>query len=293
MSQPDARLVRLKNYFEEMGSSLPEVTTMRFSDEVKDMLIDPAQVRDEKRSQVCSDDDLRRLVELELEARNLEAPDSWTWDPKPGSNAEKYAEERMRYWLEEETAFRVLEKCPQCHCSDILMGRERESDYCRDCMTLARRGKHGEKKKTKVSCVIITIILHTQKYEILMCVYFSTYLCVQVLQAWSKVRPPTGKFPTRVDAGHEGEDLPELSVAEKSVIAPVQPVVTVTKNYMAQMKLRQESITLTQDPDQTWACVLPRTDLCHSHILIERTNRNQGKRYLVAERAKAGTSWHC
>jgi hypothetical protein len=113
-----------------------------------------------------------------------------------------------------------------------------------------------------------------------------------VLQAWSKVRPSTGQFPTRVDAGHEGEDLPELSVAEKSVIAPVQPVVTVTKNYMAQMKLRQESITLTQDPDQTWACVLPRTDLCQSHILIERTNRNQGKRYLVAERAKVCTVWH-
>jgi hypothetical protein len=68
VSQPDARLVRLKNYFEQMGSSLPEVTTMRLSDEVKDMLIDPAQVRDEKRSQVCSDDDLRRVVELELEA---------------------------------------------------------------------------------------------------------------------------------------------------------------------------------------------------------------------------------
>jgi hypothetical protein len=103
-----------------------------------------------------------------------------------------------------------------------------------------------------------------------MCVYFSTYLCVQVLQAWSKIRSSTGKFPTRVDTGHEGEDLPELSVAEKSVIAPVQPVVTVTKNYMAQMKLRQESITLTQDPDQTWACVLPRTDLNQSHILIEQ-----------------------
>jgi hypothetical protein len=158
-SQPDARLVRLSTYFQHMGSSLPEVTTMRLSDEVKDMLIDPAQVRDEKRSQLCSDDDLRRIVELEVEARNMEAPDTWAWDPKPGSIAEKYADERMKYWLEEETAFRVLEKCPQCLCSDILMGRERESDYCRDCMTLARRGKHGEKKKTKVSCVIITIRL--------------------------------------------------------------------------------------------------------------------------------------
>jgi hypothetical protein len=164
VSQPDARLVRLKNYFEQMGSSLPEVTTLRLSDEVKDMLIDPAQVRDEKRSQVCSDDDLRRVVELELEAGNLEAPDSWTWDPKPGSDAEKYAEERMRYWLEEQTAFRVLEKCPQCHCSDILMGRERESDYCRDCMTLARRGKQGEKKRTKVSYEIK--LQQLQKYEI-------------------------------------------------------------------------------------------------------------------------------
>jgi hypothetical protein len=70
----------------------------------------------------------------------------------------------MRYWLEEQTAFRVLEKCPQCHCSDILMGRERESDYCRDCMTLARRGKHGEKKRTKVSCEIK--LQQLQKYEI-------------------------------------------------------------------------------------------------------------------------------
>jgi hypothetical protein len=83
--------------------------------------------------------------------------------------------------------------------------------------------------------------------------------CVQVLQAWSKIRSSTGKFPTRVDTGHEREDLPELSVAEKSAIATVQPVVTVTKNYMAQMKLRQESITLTQDPDQTRACCRGQT----------------------------------
>jgi len=67
--------------------------------------------------------------------------------------------------------------------------------------------------------------------------------------------------------------LPLLHAGDKAVIAPVHPVVTVCKNYMANKKLRQESITLKQDPQQTWCKLLPRTDLQIGSLLSRGLHR--------------------
>ena len=217
-----------------------------------ELLLDPKAIGDERRDQECTAADVKQLLEITENANEMVAPSLWMWDPKPGTRQHQFLDERMKYWQTQQIQFEILQRCRKCQCSDILMGHERGSTLCRDCMQL----KHSKPSVQE-----------------------------KVQKAWNTVKPPTS-FPKRVDQGHEQEDLPNLTTAEKSVIAPVIPVVTVTKNYYAQKKLRQESITLTQDPDHTWACVLPRTELKSSHVMIERTARDKTKKYLIANRER-------
>lgn len=72
----------------------------------------------------------------------------------------------------------------------------------------------------------------------------------------------------------------DLTPGEKAVISPVLPVVTVQKNMYACKQLRQESISLLQDPDMTWAKILPRVDLKDRFMIIERNARDDSKRYI-------------
>lgn len=102
------------------------------------------------------------------------------------------------------------------------------------------------------------------------------------IAAWESVRPTSVEYPRRVEEGRESEDLPRLYPGDKAVIAPVHPVVTVRKNYLACMKLRQESITLLQDPQPTWCKILPRTDLKDRFVVIERTTKEHTRRHIVA-----------
>ena len=238
----------LYKHVQKLFDSLTDISTRRCSDEVKELLVDPTKIGDEQRDRVCSDAELKKLADLCKQTANLEQPDIWTWDAKPDSPEARYNKARMSYWNTEEIKFKVLERCEKCNCTDILMGKECSSLICRDCMKLESYKSTIRVKKDK---------------------------------AWQTIKPPKD-FPKRVD--QKNVDLPDLTVAEKAVIAPVQPVVTVTKNFYAQKKLRQECITLTQDPDHTWACILPRTDLKSSHVMIEKTARDKTKKYLVADK---------
>ena len=82
-------------------------------------------------------------------------------------------------------------------------------------------------------------------------------------EAWNGVRPQTLDY----------HDLPQLYAGDKAVPAPVHPVVTVRKNHMVRKTLRQQSITLMNDANQTWTKVLPTTDLKDRFVVIERTSK--------------------
>ena len=239
---------KLSKFVANQSEQLTDISTRRCSDEVKNLISDPTKIGDEQREQVCSEADLKKLADMSKNVANLTQPEMWTWDSQTNTNVFKYNQARMSYWNTEEIKFKVLERCKKCNCTDILMGKECSSLICRDCMKLESYKSTIRVKKDK---------------------------------AWQTVKPPKD-FPKRVD--QKNVDLPDLSVAEKAVIAPVQPVVTITKNFYAQKKLRQECITLTQDPDHTWACILPRTDLKSSHVMIEKTARDKTKKYLVANK---------
>ena len=72
--------------------------------------------------------------------------------------------------------------------------------------------------------------------------------------AWDAVRPSSLEY----------HNLPQLYAGDKAVLALVHPVVTVRKNYLVSKKLRQESITLMNDTNQTWTKILPRTCLLYT-----------------------------
>jgi len=90
--------------------------------------------------------------------------------------------------------------------------------------------------------------------------------------AWTTVRPPSLEY----------HGLPKLYAGDKAVLALVHPVVTVRKNYMISTKLRQESITLMNDVNQTWTKILPRMDLKDRFVVIERTSKDHSRKHIVA-----------
>lgn len=73
-----------------------------------------------------------------------------------------------------------------------------------------------------------------------------------------------------------------IVIGDKAVLAPIHPVVTVRKNFMANKKLRQESITLMQDAKQVWCKVLPRCELKDRFVVIERTSKDHSRKHIVA-----------
>ena len=56
------------------------------------------------------------------------------------------------------------------------------------------------------------------------------------------------------------------------------------QKFVRAKKLRQEFITLILYPDPTQACILPRTDLKSSHVMIEKMVREKTKKHLVADK---------
>ena len=146
----------------------------------------------------------------------------------------------------------VIKHCNSCKSTGILVGVDQvDAACCYDCMLLERT--NAEKKAKKVA-------------------------------AWEAVRPTSADYPKRVEKGREMEDLPRLFPGDKAVIAPVHPVVTVRKNYLACKKLRHESISLLQDPQQTWCKILPRTDLHDRFVVVERTTKDHSRRHIVADK---------
>lgn len=109
------------------------------------------------------------------------------------------------------------------------------------------------------------------------------------MEAWEKTKP-SGDFPyitSRDTSASEvltpaRQDLPDLSPAEQSFIALVQPVVTIKRNFMQNRKYRQESINLLNNYRQTWCRILPRFDLKDRFVIIEQRFKTTSEKYMFA-----------
>lgn len=248
---------RLKCYHDEMLGKIDNVTTVRLSPEVVEVLKDVGQVDDQRRSFAWSKEDETRLNRLNEQVKELKPRDDWFWRSDKGYSRCQYNDKRMAFCQEKELVYKIIH-CPQCKSTGLLVGLEQiDSNVCYDCLVLNNSSSAGD-KKAKVD-------------------------------AWNKVRPESEEFPKRVERGFENEDLPHLYPGDKAVLAPVHPIVTVKKNYFANKQLRQESISIQQDPVPTWCKILPRCDLHNRFMIIDRTTPSHvGKKYVVASSQRVG-----
>ena len=136
----------------------------------------------------------------------------------------------MQFCVTDEWSY-VIKHCDRCQSTDILVGQsEVDSRYCDSCLEI-----DTIRDKTKRDAMT---------------------------DAWDKIRPSSRDYPKRVEPSHQHEDLPPLSVGERSALALTLPFVTVIKNHVQNKRLRQESITVESTQfQQTVTHLLPRTDL--------------------------------
>lgn len=244
--QVDPLYEKLKRYHDCLLETIDNVTTQKLPSEVLDVLADPSKVDDVECTFAWSKEDEVRLNKLNEDTKKLQMRDDWYWRSDKNSIYREHNEERMQFCVDNEFVEKIIH-CPQCKSTGLLVGLDQiDSSLCYDCVKL--NALRSEKEKTEMN------------------------------MAWEKVRP-TESYPKRTEEGFEHEDLPFLSPAERAAIAPVHPIVTVTKNSYSNKKLRQESISLEQDPVPTWCKILPRRSLKQRFMVIESTSKKSGKRH--------------
>ena len=258
--------LKLEKYMQFLSDTACDVSTRLLSPEVQTLLLDTSKVNDLLRTIVCSPEDLVRLTDMTNACKTLPDPQGWTWNAKIDINSDqgKSNDRRMQFWENYDMDVKLLKRCEKCGCSDLMYGKhEKESTFCHDCMALKDRER---KKKAKVN-------EHKSKND--------------EHEIWlNKVKPKSAEFPKRTEEGHKNEYLPDINAAERAAIALVHPVTTIKKYFLWYKRFRCESITLSQEFDETWAKLLPRTDLKGRFIIIERTVKNVEKKYICVDSEK-------
>lgn len=240
---------RLKTYHDELRATISNRSTERTSQEILDVIANPSLLDDNKRPYQWSKAEEERLNNLNTQCKQLKVDPHWTWAARDDTPQGVANNKRMQYCIEKELEVKLGE-CQNCQSTVILIGEDQtDGSVCYDCLTLQR------------------------------CKQTDTQL---KMDAWEKVRPQSKNYPKRTEVGHTHEDLMTLNAAERCVIAPVQPVVTVRQNFYHERKLRQECISLIQDVAPVWNKLLPRTTLKDRFIVLERRNKQGGQKYMVA-----------
>ena len=243
--------VKLKKYHDMLLHSVNNISTQKLSEEIQDVIADLKQITEVNRTFKWTKADEERLNELNVVCRTLPVPVGWFWAATDDSRQGIFNKKRMELCMEKELEAKVIH-CKQCMSTGVLVGLDQvNSEICMDCVT-----QKGFSTKAKLE------------------------------EAWAKVRPAVETYPKRVEVGHESEDLPTLTPGEKAIIAVVHPCVTVTKNFIANKKYKQESISLLQNSQNTWSKFLPRSNLQNRFMIVERRFKNSNNKYIIANAAK-------
>jgi hypothetical protein len=259
ISDSNKLINKLETYVRQLKRTANDISTKVLSPEVNQILVDSALTNNELRKIVCNKADLDRLTNITNAAKLLPDSKKWTWNAKLDFKSKQSManDERMNIWKDYDMDIALLSRCKLCHCSDLLFGKDEhqlmKSPLCHDCMALHSRKSFQNKSNNE---------LDTWLY---------------------KIKPRNKEFPKRTEKEHTHEYLPDLSAAEKAAIALVHPVTTIKKFYLWYKRFRCESITLSQNPDTTWAKLLPRTDLKGRFVIIERTVKNIEKKYICVD----------
>jgi len=245
---------KLKAYHDRLLQTVDNVSTQKVTEEIQDVIQDITQIDSINRKYTWTQQDIDRLFKLNDICKQLPIPSNWYWAAENGSAQEIFNRKRMEYCVESELQSKVVH-CEQCSSTGILVGLSQvTSNICVGCL------EHNSNKSSA----------NKEKFD----------------EAWAKVRPVCKTFPKRVERGHESEELPTLTPGEKAVIAVVQPIVTITRNYLTNKRFRQESISLLHNSQHTWCKFLPRNDLQHRFMIVERRFKDSTSKYIIANAQK-------
>jgi hypothetical protein len=234
---------KLKDYHDQLQKTLPSIATPKITLEMAQVVEDISLIDIENRAYKFSKEDEKRLNDLNVQVKLL-TPPAWPWGAADESAQGRLNDARMDLWKKEQCQFKLL-TCGKCGVTVPLVGLEQMNcKMCPDCLAVSRM-----KPSLK------------QEYE----------------EAWETVRPKEN-HPKSVTPGFEGTSLPELTPAEKAIIAIIHPVVTVRRNQLGVREFKQESITLLNNPENTWAKFLPRISLKDRYIILERKSDQKPSR---------------
>ena len=241
-------LLKLKAYHDTLSNTVDNIVTEKLTSEVIRLIGDTNKLGQPNRTLTWSNTERDRLDSIKKSCEQLQTPQNWTWAAADDTDQGKFNDERMK--LVESQLKTILKFCKKCMTTSLLVGSDQvESTVCYDCLKL-------QNVTTKSSTMVKR-------------------------RAWESVKPADISHPKYI--GNNNRDLPELRPGDKAVLAPIFPCVTVQrKQYTSAVKFREESITLTQDPDQTWSHILPRTDLKNRFVVIERLAKNHGMKHIIA-----------
>jgi len=256
IQEDNAMHVKLKAYHDMLMGTVSNVSTEKVSEEIQEVVADLKVIDDVKRKFKWNKQDELRLNMLNAACKTLPVPKGWFWAADKDSQQGIFNEKRMEFCMANELECKVIH-CRQCKSTGILVELDQAgASVCIDCL---------ESNDIKKSA-------NRAKFE----------------EAWNRVRPADDNYPKRVEIGHESEDLPALTVGECALIAVVHPVVTITRNFIANKKYKQESISLLHNSQKTWSKILPRNDLQNRFIVVERYFKDHSKKHIIAnvERVK-------
>ena len=154
-----------------------------------------------------------------------------------------------------------MKGCKKYDCSDLLYGKH-DLKLCHDCLAMNNCERMAKRQVNEMKPKNV----ENEKWQ-------------------NKVKPKSAEFPKRTEEGHRNEYLTDISSAKKAAIALVHPVTAIKKYFLWYKRFRCESITLSQQCDETWAKLLSRTDLKGCFIIIKRTIKNK-KKYICVNSEK-------
>jgi hypothetical protein len=119
---------RLKQYVEQLGDTLTDVSTRRCSPEVEELLLDCRKIDDERRKLTCPQEHLDKITAMTQKAKAMGMSTTgmpwWPWAWPKGSDMYNFHEKRLAYWQNFEMANEILWQCESCKASDLLFGAE-------------------------------------------------------------------------------------------------------------------------------------------------------------------------
>lgn len=120
METDDPQYYDLKQYHDELSSTLENFSTDRISKQVDHVIADMRKIDEVKQAEFSwSQSDMEQLIHLTAKSKTLRPP-KWPWNASEDTRQGRY-ESRMQLVVQEELKHKIL-TCPDCGVTALLVG---------------------------------------------------------------------------------------------------------------------------------------------------------------------------